>query len=52
MKKTPLKIVQWMLLLFAVALFTAGCVVWVPRRHWHPRYYDGVYWHEGYYERY
>jgi len=51
MNKKQIKIVQWMLLLFAVAIFVSGCVVYVPRRHWHPGYYGGGYWHDGYYYR-
>ena len=52
MNKKTVKIVQWALFLFAVAIFASGCVVEVRRRHWHRRYYDGVVWHEGYYETY
>jgi hypothetical protein len=51
MKKTPLKIVQWTLFLLAVAVLSSGCIWWAPRRHWHPRYYDGGGWHDGYYYR-
>jgi hypothetical protein len=56
MNRKKLKGIQLLLLLTCIAVFASSCFwygpgYYGPRRHWHPRYYDGGGWHEGYYYR-
>ncbi|HTB21183.1 MAG TPA: hypothetical protein VK914_00605 [bacterium] len=55
MDRKKLKNAQLLVLLACIAAFASSCF-WYgpgygPRRRWHPRYYDGGGWHEGYYYR-